>query len=49
MYLKEFSLISPLIESVDIFQAIETVIAPELIKGVLKETNKTEEYKRKLP
>lgn len=43
MQLKEFSLISPVIESVDVFQAIETVIPSELITEVLKETNSVEE------
>jgi len=49
MQLKEFSLISPVIESVDVFQAIETVIPSELITEVLKETNSVEERQRKLP
>ncbi len=49
MQLKEFDLISPIIESVDVFQAIETVIPTEVIKETLKETNSLEERQRKLP
>lgn len=47
--LKEFSLISPVIESADVFQAIETVISPSVIKQTLGHTNSVEERKRKLP
>jgi hypothetical protein len=49
MQLKEFDLISPVIESVDVFLAIETVIPSEVIKETLKETNSLEERQRKLP
>ncbi|GAC1461404.1 MAG: hypothetical protein NVSMB70_07610 [Chamaesiphon sp.] len=49
MQLKEFSLISPVIESADVFQAIQTVIAPDVIEQTLGDTSKVEERKRKLP
>ncbi|GAC1457137.1 MAG: IS4 family transposase [Chamaesiphon sp.] len=49
MQLKEFSLISPVLESADVFQAIETVIPPEVIEQTLGQTNTVEERKRKLP
>ncbi len=49
MQLKEFSLIAPVIESADVFQAIETVIAPEVIEQALGDTSRVEERKRKLP
>ena len=49
MQLKEFSLISPVIESAHVFQAIETVIPPEVIEQTLGQTNTVEERKRKLP
>lgn len=49
MQLKEFSLISPVIESADVFQAIETVIPPDVIEQTLGNTNSVEERKRKLP
>jgi hypothetical protein len=49
MQLKEFSLISAVIESVDVFQAIETVISPDVIEQTVGDTNSMEERKRKLP
>lgn len=49
MQLKEFSLISPVIESADVFQAIETVICRHVIEQTLGHTNSVEERKRKLP
>ena len=49
MLLKEFSLINPKIEAGQVFQALETVIAPELITETLRETSATEERKRQLP
>lgn len=47
--LKEFSLIAPVIKSVDVFQAIETVIPPETIEQTISTTQSQEERKRKLP
>jgi hypothetical protein len=47
--LKEFSLIAPVIESVDVFKAIETVISPEVIEETIGTTQAKEERKRKLP
>lgn len=49
MQLKEFSLISPLIESIDVFQAIETAIPPEVIEQTIGNTQAKQERKRKLP
>lgn len=49
MQLLEFSLISPVLESADVFQAIETVIPPLGIEQTLGHTNSIEERKRKLP
>jgi len=49
MQLKEFSLISPVIEAADVFQAIETVIPFDVIDVTLCQTNSVEERKRKLP
>ena len=49
MQLKEFDLISPVIESVDVFQVIKTVIPTKIIKKTLEETNSLEERQRKLP
>lgn len=43
MQLKEFSLISPVIESADVFQAIETVIPPDVIDATIGHTNSVEE------
>lgn len=49
MQLKEFSLISPVIESADLFRAIETVIPLEVIDVTIGHTEAQEERKRKLP
>lgn len=49
MQLKEFSLISPVIASADVFQAIETVIPSHVMEQTLGHTNSLEERKRKLP
>ena len=49
MQLKEFSLISPVIESAEVFRAIETVIPPDVIAQSLGHTDSLEERKRKLP
>jgi hypothetical protein len=49
MQLKEFSIISPVIEAPLVFKAIETVISPTLIAQSLGKTNSVEERKRKLP
>ena len=43
MQLKEFSLISPVIEAADVFQAIETVIPLDVIDVTLCQTNSVEE------
>jgi hypothetical protein len=49
MHLKEFSLISPIIESTDVFKAIETAIPLEVIEQTIGTTQAREERKRKLP
>jgi hypothetical protein len=49
MQLKEFSLISPVIKSADVFQAIEMAIPSDVIERTLGNTNSVEERKRKLP
>ena len=49
MQLKEFSLIAPIIESTDVFKAIETAIPLEAIKQTIGDAEATEERKRKLP
>ena len=49
MQLKEFSLISPVIESGLVLKAIETAISPETIEQVLGNTDSREERRRKLP
>lgn len=49
MQLKEFSLISPVITSSEVFQAIEMVIPSEVIQQTIGQTNSIEERKRKLP
>lgn len=43
MQLKEFSLISPVIESANVFQAINTVIPPNVIDVTLGNTSSVEE------
>ncbi len=49
MQLKEFSLISPVIESTDVFRAVETAIPLEVIEQTIGHTQAIEERKRKLP
>ncbi len=49
MQLKEFSLISPVIQSTDVFRAIETAIPLEIIAQTIGNTEALEERKRKLP
>lgn len=49
MQFKEFSLISPVIESADVFQAIGRVIPPDVIEQTIGNTDSLEERKRKLP
>ena len=49
MQLKEFSWITPVIESVDVFKAIETIISPEVIEETIDTTQAKETRKRKLP
>jgi Insertion element 4 transposase N-terminal/Transposase DDE domain len=49
MQLKEFSLISPVIESSHVFKAIETAIPMEVIEQTIGETKVREERVRKLP
>ena len=49
MQLKELSFVSPVIESAEVFQAIETVISTDVIEQTLSHTNSIEERKRKLP
>jgi hypothetical protein len=47
--LKEFSLINPVIESIDVFKAIETAIPPETIEQTIGNAKAKRERKRKLP
>ena len=49
MQLKEFSLISPVIESSHVFKAIETAIPIDVIEQTIGSTEVREERKRKLP
>jgi hypothetical protein len=49
MQLKEFSFVSPVIESGEVLKAIETAIPSEAIEQVLGSTDSWEERKRKLP
>ena len=49
MQLKEFSFICPVIKSALVFQAIATVIPPDVIAQTIGNTNSLEERKRKLP
>jgi hypothetical protein len=48
LQLKEFSLINPKLEASLVFQAIETVIKPEMIELALEKTNSLESRQRKL-
>ena len=49
MHLREFSFISPIIESAEVFSAIETAIPPEAIAQAVDKTDSVEERQRKLP
>ena len=49
MQLKEFSLISPVIESNYVFKAIETAIPIDVIEQTIGNTEVREDRKRKLP
>jgi hypothetical protein len=49
MQLKEFSLISPVIESGEVLKAIEIAIPPETIEMALGDTDSREERRRQLP
>jgi len=49
MQIKEFSFICPVIESALVFQAIATVIPPDVIAQTIGNTDSLEERKRKLP
>lgn len=49
MQLKKFALISRSIKAKEVFQAIETVITPELIEQALEKSKGREKRKRKLP
>lgn len=48
MQLKEFSLINLQLEASLVFQAIKTVIEPEMIEEALEKTNSFESRQRKL-
>lgn len=49
MHLKEFSFITPVIESSEVFKAIETAIPTEAISQAIGKTNSQQERQRKLP
>lgn len=49
MQLKEFSLISPAIESGTVLKALETAIPAEAISKAIADTHSNEERKRALP
>jgi hypothetical protein len=49
MQLKEFSLISPVIESGTVLKALETAIPAEVISQAIADTHSNEERKRALP
>ena len=49
MQIKEFSFISPVIESALVFKAIGTVIPADVIAQTVGNTDSVEERKRKLP
>jgi hypothetical protein len=46
---KEFSLINPKLEASSVFQAIQTVISPEIIEKELEKSQSFEKRQRKLP
>jgi hypothetical protein len=49
VHLKEFSFISPVIESAEVFRAIETAIPPDAIEQAIAKTNSQQQCQRKLP
>ena len=49
MQLKKFSLINPKLEASLVFQAIQTVISPEIIERELEKSNSFEKRQQKLP
>lgn len=49
MQLKEFSLISPVVESGTVLKALETAIPTEAITQAIADTHSNEERKRALP
>jgi hypothetical protein len=49
MQLKEFSLISPVVESGTVLKALETAIPTEAIEQAIAQTHSNEERKRALP
>ena len=49
MNLKDFSLVSPVIQSGEVLKALETAIPPEAIDTVLQQTNSHEYRTRSLP
>jgi hypothetical protein len=49
LQLKEFSLINPIIDSAEVFKAIETAIPAEMIEQAIGETNSQQQRQRKLP
>ena len=49
MQLKEFSVITPAIESAEVFKAIETAIPSEMIEQAIATTNSQQQRQRKLP
>jgi Insertion element 4 transposase N-terminal/Transposase DDE domain len=49
VHLKEFSFTSPVIESSEVFRAIETAIPSDAIKQAIGKTNSQQERQRKLP
>ena len=49
MQLKEFPLITPKLEASLVFQAIQTVISPEIIDQELEKSHSVEKRQRKLP
>ncbi|MCW5319103.1 hypothetical protein GTQ43_37465 [Nostoc sp. KVJ3] len=49
MQLKEFSLISPVVESGTVLKALETAIPAEAISSAIAQTQSNEERRRALP
>ena len=49
MQLKEFALINPSVKAKEVFQAIQTAIAPEVIDQALERSDRFEKRQRKLP